>query len=61
MKRTAPERGVRLGMLGAATYWSGRLNVAGGQAFLILFHLERHLLALLSTRAVLLKKLYTKA
>ena len=46
MKGTARERGVRLGIVGAATYWSGGLNVAGGRAFLTLFHVERHLLAL---------------
>ena len=45
MKGTPPERGVRLGILGAATYWSGRLNVAGGRAFLTLFHVEGYLLA----------------
>lgn len=37
---------VRLGMPRAAARWSGGLNVARGRAFLTLFHVERHLLAL---------------
>ena len=46
VKGITPISEVRLGILRAAARWSGGLNVAGGRAFLTLFHVERHLLAL---------------